>query len=113
MKSVSSTSIQQSSIVSEILSHIPGVSDTEYILKRYGIFFSLIVISQGLMGGLQFTPPRRIKNATEHPIMKFILLFAVALTASRDIETAFVATFLFIAFVYIVRHPDERKSFPY
>lgn len=113
MKSISSINIQQTSIVSEILSKIPGISNSEYILKRYGILFSLIVITQGLMGGLQFTPPRRIRKATEHPVMKFMLLFAVALTASRDVETSLVATIVFIALVYIVRHPDERTSFPY
>jgi len=113
MAKISSVDVQQASIVADILSKIPGISKSEYILKRYGILFSLIVISQGLMGGLQFTPPRRIKKATEHPFMKFILLFAVALTASRDIETAFISTVMFIAFIYLVRHPDERKSFPY
>lgn len=113
MTKISSVDVQQASIVSDILSKIPGISNSEYILKRYGIVFSLIVISQGLMGGLQFTPPRRIKKATEHPIMKFILLFAVALTASRDIETAIIATIIFIIFIHFVRHPDERKSFPY
>ena len=113
MTKISSVDIHQASIVSEILSKFPGISNSEYILKRYGIVFSLIVISQGLMGGLQFNPPRRIKKATEHPVMKFILLFAVALTASRDVETAFISTIIFIIFIYIVRHPDERKSFPY
>ena len=113
MTKVSSVDVQQASIVSDILSKIPGISNSEYMLKRYGIIFSLIVISQGLMGGLQFTPPRRIKKATEHPIMKFILLFAVALTASRDIETSLLSTILFIIFIYLIRHPDERKSFPY
>lgn len=110
MKSVN---IQQASLVSEILSKIPGISNSENIIKKYGILFSLIVITQGLLGGLQFTPPRRIKKASEHPVIKFALLFSVALTASRDIETALVSTTIFIAFVYLVRHPDERMSFPY
>ena len=106
-------SVEQTSFVSDVLSKLPGISNTEYALKRYGIIFSLLVISQGVMGGLQFKPPRRIKEATEHPVMKFILLFSVALTASRDIETALVSTLLFITFIYLVRHPDERTSFPY
>lgn len=99
--------------LSNVLSNVPGIDNTEKILKKFSVVFSLVVITQGLMGGLQFTPPRRIKEATEHPIMKFILLFAVALTASRDIETSILSTILFIIFIYLVRHPDERKSFPY
>lgn len=99
--------------IENVLSHIPGVKNTEMLLKKYGTVFSFIVIIQGLLGGLHFRPPRRIKEVTEHPIMKFILLFAVALTASRDIETSLLSTILFIIFIYIIRHPDERKSFPY
>lgn len=99
--------------IANVLSNIPGVQNTEKILKKYGVVFSFIVISQGLMGGLQFTPPRRLREITDHPIMKFILLFAVALTASRDIETSLLSTILFIIFIYLIRHPDERKSFPY
>ena len=105
--------IKQTSIVSDLFSKVPGVSSFEHILKKYGVLFSLIVISQGVMGGIHFTPPRRIKKSTEHPLMKFILLFAIAFTASRDIETAFLSTILFIIFIHLVRYPDERKSFPY
>lgn len=101
------------SVVHEMLSNVPGVLNSERLLKQFGLIFSLIVIAQGLMGGLQFKPPRRIKEASEHPLVKFLLLFSVALTASRDIETALVSTIIFILFIYIVRHPDERTSFPY
>ena len=99
--------------IANVLANIPGIQNTEMFLKKYGTVFSFIVISQGLLGGLHFQPPRRLREVTEHPIMKFILLFAVALTASRDIETSLLATILFIIFIYLVRHPDERKSFPY
>lgn len=113
MGKISSVDVQQASLVSNALSHVPGIQDTEKILKKYGTVFALIVISQGLFGGLQFKPPRRIKKATEHPLMKFILIFAVALTASRDIETSLISTIIFIIFIYLIRHPDERTSFPY
>lgn len=99
-------------VISNVMKNIPFVKDTEYVIKKYGVIFSIIVIMQGLLGGMHFDPPRRLRAFTDNAIVKFVLMFSIALTASRDIETALMSTLIFIFFIYLVRDPDEQK-FPY
>lgn len=92
------------------LNIIPGASNVEKFVTTYSIVFSLLVMYQGLFGGLAMkNPPQRLVAIMEHDVTKVLTLTAIAFTATKDIETSLLSVACFILIVHLARTPKERK----
>lgn len=90
---------------------IPYGVRIEKTFMRYGIVFSLLVMYQGLFGGMAISQtPSVLEKLRENQIFKIITLTAIGFTATKDIETSLVASVLFIIILYLLRTPEERKQ---
>ena len=74
------------------MNFIPYNKNIEKFIEKYIIIFTFIVLYQGTMGAQAFKTPKVIQNMTQSWIFNFIGLFSIAFTASKDIETALIAT---------------------
>ena len=94
---------------------IPFSSKMENTLKMSPIFFTLIIMYQGLLSGNSFkpNPPKNLKPAFNSPFFRFFSLFLIALSATKDIEYALVSTLIFVIVMYFIRTEDERKALGY
>jgi len=93
------------------MNFIPHSSIIEKYLKSSPVAFTLIIIYQGLLSGnaLKNNPPQRLKPFFNSPFFRFISIFLVALSATKDIEHAFVSVIIYIVFMFII-HTDEEKE---
>jgi|ETNvirnome_6_100_1030635.scaffolds.fasta_scaffold00364_8 hypothetical protein len=90
---------------------VPGFSSIEKFIKRYTIVFSLIVIYQGLFGGMSLKDqPSRLKKISKNVAFKIFTMSCIAFTATQDIEISLISVVLFITLLYLVRTPAERKK---
>lgn len=90
---------------------IPGTKYVENYINNTGFIISLIIMYQGLFGGIALkNPPKIIKDYSNNQIFRFITLTSIAYTATRDIETAIGSVLLFIIILYLLRTPEERKA---
>jgi len=77
----------------------------------FPVIFTLIVIFQGCFGGLgMIQTPARLEKLISSPIARFIFLFAIAYTASSDVETAAFSTVLFLIIMHLLRSEEEKKK---
>ncbi len=77
----------------------------------FPVIFTLIVIFQGCFGGLgMIQTPARLEKLISSPIARFIFLFAIAYTASSDVETAVFSTVIFLILMHLLRSEEERKK---
>ncbi len=77
----------------------------------FPVIFTLIVIFQGCFGGLgMIQTPARLEKLISSPIARFIFLFAIAYTASSDVETAVFSTVIFLVLMHLLRSEEERKK---
>lgn len=90
---------------------IPHSDNIEKYLRSSPVVFTLIIIYQGLLSGnaLKTNPPKRLEPLFNSPIFRYISLFLIALSATKDIEHAFIATFIYLTFMFII-HTDEEKE---
>lgn len=90
---------------------IPGAKNIEITVKQSAVLFSLIVLYQGLFGGLSMkNPPKMITEFADNDVFKFITLIAIAFTASKDVEVAIISALLFVVLINLARTPEERKA---
>ena len=83
----------------------------ESFTKQYGLFFSIIVLYQGLFGGISLSKkPSRLQKLGDNKFFKFLTMTAIAYTATKDIETAIIASLLFLIILNAIRTPEERKQ---
>ena len=86
-------------------------SSVESISKRYGLVFSLIVLYQGLFGGISLSQkPAQLVSLSQNPYFKFLTMTAIAFTATKDLETAIIASLMFLLLLHLLRTPEERKQ---
>ena len=72
---------------------------------------SLIVLFQGCFGGMGIKQtPKKLQEAIDYPINRFIFLTAIAYTATQDIETALFATGLFVIILHSLRTDEEKEE---
>ena len=77
----------------------------------FPVIFTLIVIFQGCFGGLgMIQTPAKLEKLISSPVARFIFLFAIAYTASSDVETAVFSTVLFLVLMHLLRTEEERKK---
>ena len=90
---------------------IPGSNKVEKFFARYGIAFTLVVMYQGLFGGMSLkNPPKKIKKLSDNFIFKLITLFAIAFSATRDVEISLLSVIMFLGIIHLLRTPEERKK---
>lgn len=90
---------------------IPFSDNIESFMKKYGIAFTLVVIYQGLFGGLSLSsPPKRLVEFSSNIYVKLATMFAIAFTATRDVETALVSIGLFVVAMNLLKTPEEKKA---
>ena len=76
------------------------------------VIFTLIVITQGCFGGNGVgQTPKRIENLFKNKFARFVFIFLIAYTATSDIETALVTTFVFFLILHLSRTKEEKKEF--
>jgi len=84
------------------------------IWERYAALptiFSVIVLFSGCFGGMGVKQtPKALSNAIDHPVARFIFVSLIAFTATSDIETALFTTFVFFAFLHLLRTNEEREE---
>ena len=74
------------------------------------ILFSLIILYQGLFSGNAITIPERLKSMFQTRPVRFISLMLIALSATKDIEYALASVLIFLAVIYALKTPEERKK---
>ena len=92
---------------------VPGFSSVEKFIKRYTVVFSLIVMYQGLFGGMSLKDqPLRLKKMSKNIAFKILTMTCIAFTATQDIEISLMSVLLFITLLYLIKTPAERKNGP-
>lgn len=91
---------------------VPLFTNTEKLIKKYSILFTLIVMYQGLFGGMSMShKPKVLDNLKDNLYFKYITLFCIAFSATKDIEISLLSVLAFVAVINIVRTPEERKRY--
>ena len=55
--------------------------------------------------------PQRLDPLFNSQITRFIVLSMIAYTATRQVEIAVLSTAIFIALLWLIRTPEERKKY--
>ena len=91
--------------------NLPFTSNLEHVVKKYDVLFSMVVLYQGLFGGLSISgPPQRLAGLGDNVVFKIITMVCIAFTATKDIETSILAVVLFLGVMYAIKTPSERKE---
>lgn len=90
---------------------LPFTNNIESFIKKYGVIFTIVVMYQGLFGGLAISnEPSVLKKLNKNILFKLFTLFAVGFTATRDIETTLIGMVLFIIILHLLRTPEEKNK---
>ena len=90
---------------------LPFSDNIETFMKKYGVMFTLVVIYQGLFGGLSLSsPPERLISLSDNVYVKLATMFAIAFTATKDVEIALVSIVLFVVAMNLIKTPEEKKA---
>ncbi len=100
------------------MSFLKKIEDLEIIPNEFfdkfaarPLIFTLIVIFQGCFGGMGVVQtPEKLTKLVNSPIARAIFVTAIAYTATSDVETAIIATFIFFVFLHLLRTEDEKKK---
>ena len=88
----------------------PITRPAELFVNTQPIFFSLIILYQGLFAGNAIEIPKRLKVLFDNKVFRFISLMLIAFSATKDIEYALLSTVIFVAAMYGLKTPAERKK---
>lgn len=88
----------------------PITTPTEAFIVTQPVIFSIIILYQGLFSGNAIVIPKNLKMLFENRTFRYVSLLAIAFTATRDIEYAIISTFVFLAIMYAIKTPEERKQ---
>lgn len=91
------------------MNFIPGSKVFEQQLK-VPVFFTVIILYQGLISGGAFETPSLIKERMKNPKFRLASLFLIALSATKDIETAVLGLVVFLVILSFVRTDEEKKK---
>ena len=90
---------------------LPFSDNIETFMKKYGVAFSLVVIYQGLFGGLSLSsPPQRLEKLSNNVYFRLGTMFAISFTATKDVEIALVSIVLFVVAMNLLKTPEEKKA---
>lgn len=88
----------------------PVTRPAELFVNSQPVFFSLIILYQGLFAGNAIEIPKRLKALFSNKIFRFMSLMLIAFSATKDIEYALLSTVIFMAMMYGLKTPEERKK---
>lgn len=88
----------------------PVTGPVEFFVNSQPLFFSLLILYQGLFSGNAVVIPDRLKNLFENRIFRFISLMLIAFSATKDFEYALLSTMIFVTVLYALKTPEERKK---
>lgn len=91
------------------MNFLPGSSLFEKQLK-IPIFFTIVILYQGLVSGKAFETPKLLKEKMKEPLFRFLSLSLVAISATRDLETAVIGLTIFLALLYMIRTEEEKEK---
>jgi hypothetical protein len=72
--------------------------------------FSLIVITQGLMGGTGLVVPELIQTIIQNKLVQFVLRTAIAFTATQNLTYAMSTVLILEVVFYLVSTDKERAK---
>lgn len=75
--------------------------------------FTIIVITQGLFGGmgLQYTPTF-LKKAAKKWYFRILFVSAIAFSATSDADIAIIVTIVYFLFLHFMKTKEEKKKYP-
>lgn len=88
----------------------PVTRPAELFVNSQPVFFSLIILYQGLFSGNAIEIPKRLKALFDNKTFRFVSLMLIAFSATKDIEYALLSTVIFLAVIYAFKTPEERKK---
>lgn len=88
----------------------PVSGPVELFVNSQPLLFSLIILYQGLFSGNAVLIPERLNKLFDNGIFRFVSLMLIAFSATKDVEYAFISTILFVAVLYALKTPEERKK---
>jgi len=88
----------------------PYSNQTEQVIKGQPILFTLIILYQGIFSGNAIAIPQNLRFLFESKTFRFFSLMLIAFSATKDIEYALIATMIFLAVMYTIKTPEERKK---
>ena len=85
------------------------------IEKKFNVpfVFAFIVLIQALFGAQGFKPPSRLVSLFKIPLIRFIALFLIVTSGTKDVEVTIFTVASFLILMQIIRTPEERKEHPY
>jgi hypothetical protein len=88
----------------------PVTGPAELFVESQPLFFSLIILYQGLFSGNAVVLPERLKQLFDNRLFRFMSLMLIAFSATKDIEYALMSTMIFVSVLYALKTPEERKK---
>lgn len=91
------------------LNPILKTNTLEHVI-RWPVIFGVIVLYQSLFIERSIRIPERLNVAFKNSaIMRLVGLWLIALSATQDVESAFVAAILFLTTIYVFKTKEERR----
>jgi hypothetical protein len=95
-----------------MVNYIQHFTYAEQTLKKYSIIFTLIVMYQGLFGGMSLkNKPMQLEKLSNNIYFKYFTLFCIAFTATQDIEISLLSICVFVILFNIIRTKEERDKY--
>lgn len=91
------------------MNFIPGSKGLEAQLK-IPVFFTIIILYQGLISGGAFETPSLIKEHMKNSYFRMVSLLLIAISATKDIETAVIGLCIFLLILNVLRTEEEKKK---
>jgi hypothetical protein len=88
----------------------PVTRPAELFINSQPVFFSLIILYQGLFSGNAIEIPMRLKALFDNKTFRFMSLMLIAFSATKDIEYALLSTVIFLTVIYAFKTPEERRK---
>ena len=88
----------------------PFSNTTEKTIQSQPILFTLIILYQGLFSGNAIKIPQNLRTLFNNKIFRFMSLMLIAFSATKDIEYALISTTIFLAVMYVIKTPEERRT---
>lgn len=100
--------MRESPIVNKNL--ISPVSGPIEKTMKLPVVLTMIILYQGFFSESAVSIPSRLQAVLDKPIIRFISILSVAISATGDVEYAIAATLLFLTFLYVIKTKEEREE---
>ena len=100
--------MRESPIVNKNL--ISPVSGPIEKTMKLPVVLTMIILYQGFFSESAVSIPSRLQAVLDKPIIRFISILSVAISATGDVEYAIAATLFFLTFLYVIKTKEEREE---